>query len=89
MSLDKHLDRRTFNALLAGAPLAGALPLADAQTARDRILRACQRNGLAFLEACWPENVKQRIDDGVRVMAGGREDAAVIGRAYQGRSMPV
>jgi peptide/nickel transport system substrate-binding protein len=38
MSLDQHLDRRTFNALLAGAPLAGALPLADAQTARDRIV---------------------------------------------------
>jgi peptide/nickel transport system substrate-binding protein len=38
MSLDQPLDRRTFNALLAGAPLAGALPLADAQTARDRIV---------------------------------------------------
>jgi hypothetical protein len=33
--------------------------------------------------------VKQRIDDGVRVLAGGREDAAAIGRAYQGRTMPV
>lgn len=61
----------------------------EMQTARDRILRACHKNGLAFLEACWPENVKQRLDDGVRVLAGGREDSAVIGRAYQGRTMPV
>lgn len=61
----------------------------ELQTARDRILRACHRNGLAFLEACWPENIKQRLDDGVRVLAGGREDAATIGRAYQGRTMPV
>ena len=61
----------------------------EAILTRDRILRACKRNGLAFLEACWPENVKQRIDDGVRVLAGGREDASVIGRAYQGRQMPV
>ena len=60
----------------------------EMQTARDRILAACKRNGLAFLEACWPENVKQRIDDGVRVMAGGREESAVIGRAYQKRTMP-
>jgi len=60
----------------------------EMQTARDRILAACKRNGLAFLEACWPENVTQRIDDGVRVLAGGREDSAVIGRAYQKRTMP-
>lgn len=61
----------------------------ELQSARDRILRACQRNGVKFLEACWPENVRQRIDDGVRVLAGGREDSAVIGRAYQGRTMAV
>ena len=61
----------------------------ELQSARDRILRACTRNGLAFLEACWPANVKQRIDDGVRVLAGGREDSSVIGRAYQKRSMAV
>ena len=61
----------------------------ELQSARDRILRACKKNGLAFLESCWPENVKQRIDDGVRVLAGGREDSSVIGRAYQKRSMPV
>jgi peptide/nickel transport system substrate-binding protein len=38
MSLDPSLDRRSFNALLAGVPLVGALPLAEAQTARDRIV---------------------------------------------------
>lgn len=61
----------------------------EMQSARNRILRACKRNNIAFLEACWPGNVKQRIDDGVRVLAGGREDSSVIGRAYQNRTMPV
>lgn len=32
------LNRRTFNALLAGTPLAASLPEATAQTARDRIV---------------------------------------------------
>jgi len=56
--------------------------------ARIRIMAACRANGVAFLEGCTPETVAARIDEGVRVIAGGREDTARIGRAHQKRAMP-
>ncbi len=49
-------------------------------------MAACRRNGV---EGCTPETVAARIDEGVRVIAGGREDTVRIGRAHQGRRMPV
>ena len=57
--------------------------------ARERVLAACRKNGLAFLEIGTPENIKAKIDQGVRVIAGHHEEAARIGRAYQKRAMPV
>jgi hypothetical protein len=57
--------------------------------ARECVLAACQKNGLAFLEIGTSENIKSKIDQGVRVIAGHSEEAARIGRAYQGRTMPV
>jgi 4-hydroxy-2-oxoheptanedioate aldolase len=57
--------------------------------ARERVLAACKKNGLAFLEIGTPENIKTKIDQGVRVVAGHSEEAALIGRAYQGRTMAV
>jgi 4-hydroxy-2-oxoheptanedioate aldolase len=62
---------------------------ADMQEARTRVLSACQANGLAFLETCAPENVAKKIDEGVRVVAGHREETARIGRAHTKRRMPV
>ncbi|MFC7538837.1 hypothetical protein ACFQU2_04350 [Siccirubricoccus deserti] len=59
------------------------------QEARDRVLAACRKNRVAFLESCTPENVAARIDEGVRVIAGGREDTARAGRLHQRRAMPV
>ena len=61
----------------------------EMQAARDRIFAACRANGLAFLEACTPDNVAARIDEGVRVVAGHGEETARIGRAHQRRRMPV
>ena len=57
----------------------------DLQEARDRIIAACRRNRLAFLEVCTPENIAARIDEGVRVVAGQNEETARIGRAHQQR----
>ncbi len=57
--------------------------------ARNRIFAACRRNGVAFLEACTPADIRARLDEGVRVIAGGQEETARIGRAHQGRRMPV
>jgi 4-hydroxy-2-oxoheptanedioate aldolase len=61
----------------------------ELQEARDRVFAACRKNGLAFLEGCSPENIVPRLDEGVRVIAGQRQDTATLGRAHQKRTMPV
>jgi 4-hydroxy-2-oxoheptanedioate aldolase len=61
----------------------------DMQKARDRVFAACGANRIAFLEGCTPDSIAARLDEGVRVVAGGREDTARVGRAYQHRTMPV
>jgi 4-hydroxy-2-oxoheptanedioate aldolase len=61
----------------------------EMQAARDRILAACRKNRVAFLQSCTPDNIVARIDEGVRVIAGHSEAAAVKGRAHQKRTLPV
>ena len=61
----------------------------EMQEARRRVFGACQANGIAFLESCTPDNVVKKIDEGVRVIAGQREETAKIGRAHSQRTMPV
>jgi 4-hydroxy-2-oxoheptanedioate aldolase len=61
----------------------------EMQRARDRILAACRKNGVAFLQGCTPDNIIARIDEGVRVIAGHSEASAIKGRAHQKRTMPV
>ncbi len=61
----------------------------EMQAARARVFAATHANNLAFLEGCTPETIAARIDAGVRVIAGGREDTARIGRQHQDRRMPV
>jgi 2-keto-3-deoxy-L-rhamnonate aldolase RhmA len=61
----------------------------EMQMARDRILMACRRHGVAFLQSCTADNIIERIDEGVRIIAGHSEAAAVRGRAHQKRTMPV
>jgi hypothetical protein len=53
------------------------------------VFHACQQHGIAFLEGCTPENVARKIDAGVRVIAGQRQETAQVGRAHTRRSMPV
>ena len=57
--------------------------------ARNRVFNACRKNGVAFLEGANPENIAQKLDEGVRVISGHREDTARIGRAHSRRTMPV
>jgi 4-hydroxy-2-oxoheptanedioate aldolase len=57
--------------------------------ARTRVRDACKANGLAFLDSCTPENVNEKIDEGIRIVAGGREEIAKISRVYTKRKMPV
>jgi len=60
----------------------------EMREARERIFAACRKNGVAFLEACSSSNIVARLDEGVRVIAGGNEESARIGRAHQRRSLP-
>lgn len=57
--------------------------------ARNRVRDACKANGLAFLDSCTLENIIEKIDEGVRVVAGNSEEIAKTGRVYTKRMMPV
>ena len=57
--------------------------------ARDRVNASCDANNLAFLEGATLENITEKIDEGVRIIAGHREDTAEVGRSYSKRTMPV
>jgi 4-hydroxy-2-oxoheptanedioate aldolase len=57
--------------------------------ARAKVFAACKRNGVAFLEGATVENIAAKIDEGVRVIAGHREDVARVGREHSKRALPV
>jgi 4-hydroxy-2-oxoheptanedioate aldolase len=57
--------------------------------ARERVFAACRKNRIAFLETATPENIVAKLDEGVRVIAGHREETSMIGREHQKRTMPV
>ena len=61
----------------------------ELQEARARVFGACKKNGIAYLESCTPANIVARLDEGVRVIAGQRQDTAILGRAHQKRTLPV
>ncbi len=67
----------------------------EMEHARTTIKKACDDNGLFFLSS-WndpnnsrEENVKFLQDWGARILSGGGEEAAQIGRKLSGRTMPV
>ena len=57
------------------------------QQARKKVFDATKKAKIAFLNGVSPDNVKQMIDEGVRIGSGGQE-AAEIGRKYTKRKMP-
>ncbi len=60
----------------------------EMQAARAKVMAACRRNGVAFLEIGTPANVVAKIEEGVRVFAGHSEETARVGRSHQQREMP-
>ncbi len=64
-------------------------PPAEMVDAEERVKRACKANRIAFLGICTADDIEKRIDEGVRIVAGGQEDVARKGRAYTKRKMPV
>ena len=58
------------------------------QAARDKVFAACRRHRLAFLAGATADSIRARLDEGVRVISGGAEEVATIGRRHQKRTMP-
>ena len=67
----------------------GAEPDQRIKDASLRVKKACERNGVRFLETGTPDSIKSVIDSGARVIAGQSEEAASIGRKYTNRKMKV
>ena len=67
----------------------GSPPDQRIKDASLRVKKACEQNGVRFLETGTPENIKSVIDSGARVIAGQSEEAAGIGRKYTNRKMKV
>ena len=59
----------------------------ELQRARTRVVSACKAASIAFLDGVTPENIINKIEEGVRVCAGS-EDSAEIGRKHTNREMP-
>ena len=55
--------------------------------ARERVFSACRARGIAFLEGATPETITAKLDEGVRVIAGQREETARVGRAHSQRAV--
>jgi 4-hydroxy-2-oxoheptanedioate aldolase len=65
------------------------LPI-ELSDARARVLAACTRAGVAFLDGMTRDDLALRIAEGVRISGGGAEgEIAAAGRAHAGRTMPV
>jgi 4-hydroxy-2-oxoheptanedioate aldolase len=58
---------------------------AEMAAARARVFAACRARRIAFLEGATPETITAKLDEGVRVIAGQREESARIGRAHTQR----
>src|SRR5215831_4271320 len=60
----------------------------EVDEAGRKVLALCRKNRLAFLDNVLPENVEQRLDEGVMIGAGRRQDSAEKGRRHTKRTMP-
>lgn len=56
-------------------------------SARKRVLEACKKSKIAFLNTVRPDDVEKMIEEGVRIGSGGQA-AAEKGRKYTKRQMP-
>jgi 4-hydroxy-2-oxoheptanedioate aldolase len=59
----------------------------DMRAARARVLAACKKNKIAFLNTVRPNDVEEMIKEGVMIGSGGQE-AAERGRRFTKRQMP-
>ena len=59
------------------------------QEASERVQKACEENGVAFLGGGTADNIAERLDSGIRVVSGGNPEIAAIGRTHTKRTMAV
>jgi len=57
--------------------------------ASARVKKACDKNGVKFLEVASPDNIIDVIKSGARVIAGQDPEAAEVGRKFTKRTMKV
>lgn len=60
----------------------------EVEAARQKVMKACARAGIAFLDVMTAENVEERIGEGVRVVATRSREAAERGRRLTNRPEP-
>jgi 4-hydroxy-2-oxoheptanedioate aldolase len=60
----------------------------EVKAAGSRVLAACKKYRVAFLDNVLPENIEERIKEGVMIGAGRRQDSAEKGRRFTKRPMP-
>ncbi|NWG12229.1 MAG: hypothetical protein HXY20_01705 [Acidobacteria bacterium] len=60
----------------------------EVAAAGERVLLACKKNGVFFLDNVLPDNVIDQIKKGVMIGAGRRQDSAEVGRKFTKRTMP-
>ncbi|MGH7551188.1 MAG: aldolase/citrate lyase family protein, partial [Gemmatimonadota bacterium] len=60
----------------------------EVKAAGERVLAATRAAGIFFLDNVLPDNVCERIGEGVMIGAGRVEEAAEVGRRCTGREMP-
>ena len=58
------------------------------RAAAERVIQACKAAHIFILDNVRLEDVTRRIDEGIRICAGGLEDAAEKGRIYSKRPLP-
>src|SRR5713101_2274705 len=51
----------------------------EMREARELVFAACCKHRVAFLETAMPEDIIAKLDEGVRVIAGHREETAILG----------
>ena len=59
----------------------------ELQGARMQVMNACKAANIAFLEGVNPDNVIDKIEEGVKICSGSLE-AAEISRKHTNRTMP-
>ena len=57
----------------------------ELRAARNRVFAACKAANIGFLDGVDPNNVAEKIDEGVTFPAGN-EESAIVGRRHTGRA---